>query len=272
MRRMVAELSRDWSPPKIREWFARQLGGIRIVPDWPECPGGGWSDAAQESVKGHEDGVARVTSGACIGVPPGETLSNSSDASKQSHDLLVQLGLVVARAATGCEGFRLLDFGGGLGIHALAVARLLPELRFEYTVADLSAFCEVGRRVNPRVRFVTSLQEAGQKYHLVYASSSVQYSQDWRTLMANLCDVAAKTLFVTRTPFVFHRPAFVTIQRAYKTQYPGWVFNYQDFVGEVSNHGFALKEVFLNGRGIAVRGVSDRIVHVGLLFERVESR
>jgi putative methyltransferase (TIGR04325 family) len=268
MRRMLAKTLHEWAPPKVRDWLVRQLGGVRLVSHWPLSMAGGWLDAAQEAEKGYGDGVRRVSAGTSLGFLPGDDLTAFSESSKQFHDRLVQFALVAARTALGRDELRLLDYGGGFGVHALAVARLLPALRFQYTVAELPAFCESGRELNTHVRFVQSLEEAGDGYHLVYASSSIQYSEDWRKLVRHLCRATVHNLFITRTPFIFDRPAFLTIQRAYKTEYPGWVFNYDEFVQEVMCHGFALKEVFLNGCGISVRGVKTPNVHLGLLFEK----
>jgi putative methyltransferase (TIGR04325 family) len=268
MRKMLARVLHEWGPPKVRDWLVRQLGGVRLVRHWPPSMAGGWLDAAQEAVKGYGDGVRRISAGTTLGFLPEEDLTAFSESSRQFHDCLVQFALVAARTALGRDELRLLDFGGGFGAHALALARLLPGLRFQYTVAELPAFCEAGRELNTHVRFVHGLEEASHEYHLVYASSSIQYSKDWRKLVHELCRATAHNLFVTRTPFIFDGPAFLTIQRAYKTEYPGWVFNYDEFVQEVIRNGFTLKEVFLNGCGIPVRGVKTPNVHLGLLFEK----
>lgn len=271
MRRMLANTLHDWGPPRLREWLVRQFGGVRLVSHWPPSMAGGWRDAAQAAVQGYSDGVRRASAGTSVGFLPGDDLTVFSEGSKQFHDRLVQFALVAARAARWRDELRLLDFGGGFGAHALALARLLPDLCLQYTVAELPAFCDAGRELNTHVRFVQGLEEAGDGYHMVYASSSIQYTEDWRRLIADLCLASAASLFITRTPFVFDRPAFVTVQRAYNAEYPGWVFNYDELVQEVLRHGFTLNEVFINGRGIPVRGVSKLNVHLGLLFEKAET-
>ena len=232
--------------------------------------GGGWTDAATAAGNGYSDGVRRISESAIVGFAPDEDAAGFSEGSKQLHDRLVQFALVAARTGLAHDELRVLDYGGGFGTHAEAVSRLVPGLRVQYTVAELPAFCRAGSAVNPRVRFVEGLAEAGTGYHLVYASGSVQYAEDWCELVGGLCRATVKTLFITRTPFVLDSPPLVTMQRAYKTEYPGWVFNLDEFVGEVVRHGFALSEVFLNGPGIPVRGVTKPNVHLGLLFEKAE--
>ena len=270
MHRLIPWIARGWAPPKAREWLVRQFGGIRRVDRWPTNTDAGWAAAAGAAADGYNEGVRRISESAIVGLVPDEGPTSFSDASKQLHDRLVQFALVAARTGLGQEQLRVLDYGGGFGSHAEAVSRLVPGLAVQYTVAELPEFCRVGRTVNPRVGFVAGLADAGTGYHLVYASSSVQYTENWRELVAGLCRATAKTLFITRTPFTVSRPAFVTMQRAYKTEYPGWVFNLDEFVGEVTHHGLALREVFLNGPGISVRGVGNPNTHLGLLFEKTE--
>jgi putative methyltransferase (TIGR04325 family) len=273
MRETLAKALRNWGPPKIRDWLVRQLVGVRFAKQWPDSIGGGWRDAAEEAEKGYAEAVRRLSGGLALGFVSGtELVSELSVGDKQVQDRLMQFALVVARAALGCDHLRLLDFGGGFGTHSLAVSRLLPGLEPEYTVCELPGFCEIGQVLNPQLRFVRGLAQAGTGYQLVYASGAVQYERDWRKLVADLCRASSRSLFITRTPFVYDFPAYVTIQRAYKTAYPGWVFNYHEFVTEVARNGFSLKEVFINGPGIPVRGVTRPNVHLGLLFERDGAR
>lgn len=265
---MFRELALQWTPPIVRSWLLRQFGGVRFVSQWPSTSLTGWQDAAEEAAKGYSKGVHHVVQGIALGFSPEDSLVKWPESGKQLHDRLVQLALVVARTAYGREFVRLLDFGGAFGVHAFGVTRLLPDIRCEYTVCELPPFCDIGQKLNPKARFVSGLDSAGDGYHLVYASGAVQYSHDWRKLIADLCRASAANVFISRTPFTFDQPTFVTVQRAYKTEYPGWVFNYDEFIQEFPRHGMTPKEVFVNGPGIPVRGMSAPNVHLGLLFQR----
>lgn len=210
-----------------------------------------------------------MTQGAALSYLSAEEPAAWLKGDPQLHQRMLQFGLVVARAPGGTRGvLRILDYGGGFGAHAHALKRLLPDLSFQYTVCELPEFCELGRKLNPDVRFVSSLAEAGTGYDLVYASSSVQYTQDWQKLVRDLCAASAGSVFVTRTPFVATSNSFVVMQRAYGTEYPGWVFNQHEFVQTVQKvSSRKLREVFVNGRGLAVRGAPEPNVHLGLLFD-----
>lgn len=267
---LLARIVHAWVPPVLREWMLRQMAGIRRVKRWPKCTDTGWADAASVAVGGYVGGVRRTSESSIIGLDPNEDARNYSAGAKQFHDRLIQFALVAARAAQGRDALKLLDYGGGFGAHAAVLSRLLPGLTVQYSVVELPEFCRAGRAVNPSVRFVEGLAGAGSGYHLVYASSSIQYAENWRELLAELCRASVGYLFITRTPFVLDGPSFVTVQRAYGTEFPGWVLNRDEISAEIRRHGFTLKEVFLNGSDLPVRGLRKCNVHLALLFERVE--
>jgi putative methyltransferase (TIGR04325 family) len=204
--------------------------------------------------------------GRCITFLPEEEPSAWGTSDLMFHQRILQLAMVMARLQRGDGRLRILDYGGAFGGHALGARRLLPHLDFDWTVCEMAGFCEHGRKLNPEVTFVSSFTEAGVGYDLVYASSSVQYEQDWRALLAKIRLAGSGSVYITRTPFVFKAPSFVTVQRAYGTEYPGWVFNLDEFVGSFTSLGCRLDEVFVNGRGIPVRGSREQNVHLGLLF------
>ena len=256
---------RKYLPPCLLDWARARFGGFRLVSEWPPPEAGGWAEATQAAAQGYEEGVRRMSKGEALSYLPEEEPAGWLSGDPLFHHRMVQFGLVAGMLST--SGLRrILDYGGGFGAHAHALKRLLPHLSFEYTVCELPSFCEQGRKLNPDVRFVPSLPEAGIGYDLVYASGSIQFTCDWRTQIARLCAASTGSVFVTRTPFVFQNSSFIIVQRAYGTEYPGWVFNYQEFVREIEGCGFCLRETFVNGRGLAVRGASEPNIHLGLLF------
>lgn len=266
---MKRETFREWMPPKVWNWLRLRFSGYRIVKNWPAASDGGWECAADEAAVGYDNGVRRLVEGIPIGFEARQDITFLSDNDKNMHNIIAQLGLIVAKTAMRCGDLRILDYGGGFGIHELAIKRFFPQMRYEYTVCELPEFCEKGRRINDRVRFVPCLEQAGTGYHLVYASGSLQYSKEWRALIADLCSATIGSVFINRTPFVFREASFITVQRAYGTEYPGWVFNFNEVVEEFSKKGLGLKEVFVSGRGVPIVGVDQQSAHLGILFEKM---
>lgn len=259
---------KDWIPPKVWDWIRYRFGGFRVVGTWPESTTSGWQNAVAEAAKANDEGIRRMIEGLAIGVLPGENLAILPDKTMDLHHWITQFAIIAARAAQGGDELKLLDFGGGFGTHALALKRLFPGMQVDYTVCDLPEFCETGKNLNQNVRFISDLKQAGTGYQLIYASSSVQYIKNWRNLVTDLCNVGNGCIFITRTPFVFNSSSFIAVQKAYGTEYPGWVFNLQDFVKEWHDHDMRLSEVFINGRGNPVKANGESNIHLGLLFEK----
>jgi putative methyltransferase (TIGR04325 family) len=256
-------------PPLVWDWIHSRFGGVFKIQKWPTSTNtGGWVEAASIAVKGYEPGIRRFTLGEALSYLPEEEPFSWIDNDSSFHHRLVQFGIVAARCSNSYGELNILDYGGGFGTHVQVIKRLLPKLKYNYTVCELPAFCAQGRKLNPDIQFKSSLSSAGKGYDLVYASSSVQYTEDWRLLLRDLCAACKGSLFVTRTPFVFKGSTFIVMQRAYDTQYPGWVFNKDEFVNEVhASSSLRLREVFVNGRGLAIRGAVEPNMHLGLLFE-----
>jgi putative methyltransferase (TIGR04325 family) len=255
-------------PPKVWDFLRRRFGGVRCTNEWPKAEVGGWSSAATEAGKVNSDGLRRMIEARAIGFLPSEEPDCWLHEDFSIHTRILQFAVVVARLSAGREELSILDFGGAFGTHFFAIRRLLPWLHLDYTVCDLSEFCVIGKKLTKEVRFVNNISQMERSVQLVYASSSCEYVKDWRSEIESLCKASTEGVFVTRTPFVFHSPSFATIQKAYGTELPGWIFNFDEFVEEFSRHHMVVKEIFVNGRGIAVWGEPEQNIHLGILFER----
>src|SRR6266498_2368526 len=176
---------KNWFPPIVWNWLRFRFGGFRVVDIWPDLPASGWQNAALEASKAYDEGVRRILEGQVIGVLPNEDLLTLPDHLRDLHHRLTQFALIVTRVANGSKGLELLDFGGGFGTHALVLKRLLPSLHANYTVCDLPEFCEIGKKLNHNIRFISDLEQVDTVYQLIYASSSVQYVKDWKNLVAD---------------------------------------------------------------------------------------
>jgi len=190
-----------------------------------------------------------------------------------AHNMLVSFAYVVALAARDRDRLSVLDWGGGLG-HYWALARsVLPGLELEYHVKETAAVCAQGREVAPDVVFHDDESCLGRHYDLVVASSSLQYAEDWRTLLDRLAGAADSYLYVARVPIALNAPSFVVLQRAhacgYETEYLGWVLSRHEFLAYAAGAGVSLaREFLLDARFSAVRAPETPVEHRSFLFNR----
>lgn len=136
----------------------------------------------------------------------------------------------------------------------------------------MPALVEHGRRLIPQAHFYADEACLARRYDLVLASSSLQYSEDWRGTLGILAQCVNDYLFVTRLPVVQHVPAYVLLQRpyhyGYNTEYLGWCLNQSDLLSAAAAVGLELVREFVIGERHEVRGAPEPHEHRGFLFRR----
>jgi putative methyltransferase (TIGR04325 family) len=165
----------------------------------------------------------------------------------------------------------ILDWGGGLGHYEPLSRALLPGVELEFHCKEVPALVERARELLPHVSFHADRSCLDRRYDLVLASGSLQYGEDWRTLLADLAGAAAGHLFVTRLPVALAAPSFVVLQRAhrygYDTEYLGWVVSREELLDEAGSRGLSLVREFLLSAWLSAEGApEDPVEHRGYLF------
>jgi putative methyltransferase (TIGR04325 family) len=197
--------------------------------------------------------------------------SHPSDADYASHNTVMAFGYVLGRAAQGKNDLSILDWGGGIGQYALFARSLFPEIQIDYHCRDLPFLTRAGRQVLRAATFHDSDDDAlGGTYDLVMASSSLQYSQDWKAVLSRLAVATGAYLYITRQPFVASEPSFVVVQRpythGYRTEYPGWFLNRGEFLDEAAACGMELVREFLIDERPHVPRAPEQADYRGFLF------
>lgn len=182
------------------------------------------------------------------------------------HSLLVSHAYVFALAEGGRGSLSILDWGGGVGHFNLTAQSALPDAKISYEVKDVPSICEVGRQLQPDVRFHENDDCLKRKYDLVLATGSLQYSRDWRGMLGELGGAVQSYLFVSRLPMVFENPSYIVRQRAFDTDYVGWVINRDEFLAAASQAKLTLVREFLGGEAADVRGAPEPHEGRGFLF------
>ena len=151
-------------------------------------------------------------------------------------------------------------------------AVLPDEVDLDYHCKEMPRVAEYGRRSVPEVTFWDDESCLDRAYDLVFASSSLQYSEDWHATLRGLAGASADHLLVSRAPIVRHHPSFVVLQRAhqyrFETEYLGWVFNRQELLEVASNAGMQLTREFVDGYRPDVVGAPEQDELWAYLFRR----
>jgi len=188
-----------------------------------------------------------------------------------SHNIVVTYGYVLARAARLRTDLSVLDWGGGVGHYYVLARSLLPDLELDYHCKEVPLLCSNGRELLPQVTFHDSDELAfSRTYDLVMASGALQFADDWRAVLDQMCAATAGYLYVTRLPVVERAASYGLLQRAhrygYATEYAGWVFNRTEFLAAAEAGGVTLVREFIMEEGPSARNVPERARHGGFLF------
>jgi putative methyltransferase (TIGR04325 family) len=136
----------------------------------------------------------------------------------------LHLQLAVGHALDGREGaeLRVLDFGGGAGVHYIDVTTRRsvsgwPSAPLRWRVCETPAMvaAAAGRLAGEELSFYASLDELDHDaYDLVYASGSLQYVPDAGATWDRLAALRHRWLAIHRTPFVDAEHDVFAVQRA----------------------------------------------------------
>jgi putative methyltransferase (TIGR04325 family) len=266
--------------------FVRALLTSKPPPEWECLPDGwrtrdsrvkGWNvESIVETQRAKWPEVLRLVSGTGP-LPVHLWASDLSRPTLSANTVLMAYGYVLALAAWKKERVSLLDWGGGLGHYNLISQALLPLVEIEYHCKDVPLLCKAGRELQPRGTFHEDDESCfARSYDLVVASGSLEYSEDWKTVLRRLAAASRRYLYVARLPVVQRAPSFTAIQRPYRhgyaTEYVSWVLNREEFLGHVGGVGMTLVREVLLAEGPAIRGAPERCEIRGFLFAPTESR
>jgi putative methyltransferase (TIGR04325 family) len=148
----------------------------------------------------------------------------------------------------------------------------MPAIDIEYHCKDTPVFAEHGQKLFREASFHTDNSCLDRQYDLVFASGSLQYSEDWSDVFSRLAAAASGYLLVTRLPTVKVVPSYVFIQRpylhGYNTEYLAWCLNREEFMQVVQETGLQLVREFLVGDNHPIPNAPERCEYYGFLFKK----
>jgi putative methyltransferase (TIGR04325 family) len=260
--------------------------GYRNLPEWEYVPGGwrskdprikGWNvESIVETNKAKWPEFMRLVQG---NGPPEEAhrLGVAHEASVLcnndygAHNTIMAYAYVIARAAWKRDRISLLDWGGGIGHYYIISKALLPEIEIDYHCKDLPLLCQAGRELLPEAKFYENEEDCfAQTYDLVLASSSLQYSEDWKAIAQRLALATGSYLYITRFPIVHRFTSFVVVQRPYRygyqTEYLCWFLNREEFLTHMRTLEMELIREFLIQERPHVHKAPEQGEYRGFLF------
>ena len=134
------------------------------------------------------------------------TLEYKEKLNNSEYDLeSFRIASVIGLSKTKNGEVRVLDVGGGAGIHFYAAQRLFPELEFKWVVLETKSMIEVIRNQEsaPNLVFVSDLNDAFTIYGdftIAIANSSLQYFENPLTLLKTIIDSKPFNFYIGKTP------------------------------------------------------------------------
>lgn len=232
--------------------------------EWVEDEGGWSSSEVADAYRAKLQPFRQAIRGpAPIGVA---TEAASGLAATSYHqNVALEHAYAVAMASRGRTSIRILDWGGGIGLLALVIRELYPDLDIEYHVKDVSAVVEVGRELADWATFWDNDDCFASSFDLIVASSSLQYSREWKHTLGQFA-ASARWTALTRLPVTDGGRSFVVSQRAYGTSYASWAISEAELLEGARAEGLELVRRLVEGWTVEIARAPHPNEHRAYLF------
>jgi len=242
--------------------------GWAYVKQHPEIKGWNVSDVLETYKKKWPKFVAMVQGTGPLGIAHESPLNTNEDII--SHNEMMAFAYVLARAARNKDKLSMLDWGGGIGHYNLLAQAFLPDVQIDYHCKDVPLLCEYGAKLFPKQKFYVDESCFDRTYDFVLASTSLHYTEDWKTLVQRLADATAGYLYIAKLPSVQEVASFVFVQRPYQygynTEYLSWCLNRTEFLQTTERSGLELVREFVYGHRPLIHGAPEQNIYRGYLF------
>jgi putative methyltransferase (TIGR04325 family) len=250
----LASLGERWIP-------AGAVGAARRLGLYPYGFAGvyaSWGDAQRKVGRGYDD--AAIAAHALA-----QLAAQRRDPTRPApSDLRLLAALLHASDATGRDRISVIDFGGALGHHYLAVRPFLPRGSLvQWVVCETEAMCELGRTHmgGDELSFVSSLAALPADATVALASGSLQYVESPHQVLQRLGELAPWVI-VDRLPLSACDRDRISLQTVppwiYRARYPAWFFSASRWSAEHGDQTVlawdADQRVFYQGEHIQLQG------------------
>jgi putative methyltransferase (TIGR04325 family) len=155
------------------------------------------------------------------------------------------LPLLAALAYHEQSSVKILDFGGGIGFTYYQTVCGLPYAeQLEYHIVERESACKAGMQffgaAYNNLFFHSELPQAEDGlFDIVHSGSALQYIENWKQLISQLCVLSRKYLLLVDVP-AGNIPTFITAQNYHGSKIPARFFNIQELLFAVDTFGYEL--------------------------------
>jgi putative methyltransferase (TIGR04325 family) len=276
---------RELTPPALLRPLVRLARTVwRRSPEWEYAPHGfargpaprgpGWNDSSV--VEAYRSKLPAFRAAMASTGPIAYDASAALDLGTPnvgSQNTLLIFAHALLFASWGKRSVSVLDWGGGFGYYAFVARAVLPEeVELDYHVKELPTVSQAARAAVPEVTFWDDDVCFERTYDLVFASSSMQYAEDWQSTLRSLAVACGDVLLLTRVPIVAQHASFVVLQRAHRyrfdAEYSSWVFNRDELLSAVADADMTLVREFVLGYTPRIVGAPEQDETRAFLFRR----
>jgi putative methyltransferase (TIGR04325 family) len=154
------------------------------------------------------------------------------------------LALICSMAGWRQGSVSVLDFGGGAGVDFLYLNNSLPvQIVIDYHVVELPLMCVRAPALyahEPRIHFHPQLPAQSVSFDVVYLSTSIQYVEDYESLLYSLLQYQPQFLFLSclnAGEFPTYASAQLNLEGVV---IPYWFLNIQSLISYLEKRGFYL--------------------------------
>jgi putative methyltransferase (TIGR04325 family) len=136
-----------------------------------------------------------------------------------------------------------LDFGGGMGLQYLELYNKLPNFcsTVDYHVVDRKIIIEnIPQELNKfsNLHFFSDLNKITTKVNIIHIGSTLQYTENWQSILQILKNKFEPEYFVFSDLFVGEIPSFVSHQVYYDKKIPVKFINLTEFIETMELLGY----------------------------------
>jgi putative methyltransferase (TIGR04325 family) len=161
---------------------------------------------------------------------------------QRSNFLPVVVAMAMGNKIDSDSTLTILDFGGGLGIGYMVLKESMSNniKSVDYAIIEVPEVCSVGKTLFKKneIKYQDSILPF-QEFDIIYASSVIQYIEDWQALLIKFSDLKPQFILLSDV-FAGTIESFVSLQNYYGSRIPHWFLNLDDLVNCFSDVGYQL--------------------------------